>query len=212
MSITSQRHYMILLLVASDTDNRIPNDGSILRYLLKSEREEPDLTEMIRNGFVIPWEKNASTRASKRASRPASKNAPSETETETDSGLFSLSSERQREESGCASAAQLSVEEIRTRWNAIPGIKPCDAIEEDFRKRMNALRKEHRNPEWWEKLFSKVAASPFLSGKVPGKDGKKPFTASLPWLVGRINLGKVLAGNYNEMKAASMPKLKVGGL
>lgn len=77
MSINSRHHYMSLLLIASDTDNRIPDDGHLLQYMLKIG-EEPDLSELKRQGFVIPYHGNASESASRTASETASKNAPSE--------------------------------------------------------------------------------------------------------------------------------------
>lgn len=88
-----------------------------------------------------------------------------------------------------------SIEEIKGKWNGIPGVKPCAAITGVLATRINTLRKEH-SPPWWDGLFTVVAASPFLLGKVTTVQGKPPFHANLPWVTGPINLSKVLAGNY----------------
>jgi hypothetical protein len=92
----------------------------------------------------------------------------------------------------------LTVEEIRTRWNQLPGVRLCDEIQEGMLDRINKLRKCH-DPSWWEKLFAKVAGSPFLTGQVPPREGKqRSFRASLGWVTGKVILGRVLAGEYSD--------------
>lgn len=102
---------------------------------------------------------------------------------------------------------QITTEEIRTRWNDIPNVKPCEAIEEGLLARVNALR-SHHGAVWWERLFATVADSPFLTGQVPGTNGKKPFRANLGWVVGKQNLAKVLAGNYKDDVPTDAQKLQ----
>jgi hypothetical protein len=109
----------------------------------------------------------------------------------------SSSSSSISEEDPSLTLPKLSVEEIRIRWNTIPNVKLCDEIQEALLDRINRLRKLHPQP-WWDKLFDKVAHSPFLTGQVPGRDGKKPFHASLGWVTGKQILGKVLAGDYSD--------------
>ena len=53
----------------------------------------------------------------------------------------------------------------------------------------------------WRAYFADVRASPFLMGRVPGRDGRKPFRASLPWLVKSENFAKVAEGKYHEEAA-----------
>lgn len=57
--------------------------------------------------------------------------------------------------------------------------------------------KERRSLDWWRAFFERVKAAPFLMGKVDGRGGAAPFRASLDWLVGPSNFGKVLNGNYD---------------
>jgi hypothetical protein len=116
----------------------------------------------------------------------------SETETEA---------ETEAETDPSLTLPKLSVEEIRIRWNTIPNVKLCDDIQEALLDRINRLRKLHQQP-WWDKLFDKVAHSPFLTGQVPGRDGKRPFRASLGWVTGKVILGKVLAGDYSDTTSA----------
>jgi hypothetical protein len=101
-------------------------------------------------------------------------------------------------------AAAFSVEEIRQRWNQILGVKPCKKITEALAKKIKRLTVEH-DQAWWEELFAEVSRSRFLTGKVPGHDGKRPFRVDLDWATGPINLGKILAGNYDDgsMQASS---------
>ena len=53
----------------------------------------------------------------------------------------------------------------------------------------------------WRAYFADVRASPFLMGRVQGRDGRKPFRASLPWLVKSENFAKVAEGKYHEETA-----------
>jgi hypothetical protein len=50
----------------------------------------------------------------------------------------------------------------------------------------------------WRNYFTDVAASKFLTGKVPGKDGKPPFVADLEWLTRPGNFAKVAEGKYHR--------------
>lgn len=66
--------------------------------------------------------------------------------------------------------------------------------------------KERQNLDWWRWLFSqKIRASPFLMGQVPGRDGKEPFLASLPWLILPENFAKVLEGFYSRALDTKVP-------
>ena len=95
---------------------------------------------------------------------------------------------------------------VQEWWNAIPGIRPCKRLDGALRKRIVALCHEHP-ASWWETLFAEVAKSRFLTGRIPGRDGKRPFRANLEWATGPINLGKILAGNYDDSEdRAAQPK------
>lgn len=50
----------------------------------------------------------------------------------------------------------------------------------------------------WGRYFDDVAASPFLTGRVPGRDGKPPFRADLEWLCRPGSFAKVAEGKYHQ--------------
>jgi hypothetical protein len=56
---------------------------------------------------------------------------------------------------------------------------------------------KHQTLEWWEKYFSHVKQSSFLTGNVPGRDGNRTFVADLEWLVRPNNFIKVIEGKYH---------------
>lgn len=90
----------------------------------------------------------------------------------------------------------LTPEEIRERWNAIPGVKPCRALGATIRTTVKARLGEHPDRAWWEGLFTQVRASDFLCGRTNGSKG--PFQAPLSWILGPKNLDKILAGDYDS--------------
>jgi hypothetical protein len=56
---------------------------------------------------------------------------------------------------------------------------------------------KRQNVDWWRRLFAYVAESDFLAGRV-ATDGRKPFTASLEWLLKPENFAKVREGRYHD--------------
>lgn len=64
---------------------------------------------------------------------------------------------------------------LRNRWNEDP---------------------TRQNLDYWRRLFAYVAESGFLTGKV-STPGRKPFTASLEWLLKPENFAKVREGRYH---------------
>lgn len=57
---------------------------------------------------------------------------------------------------------------------------------------------KRQNLEYWENLFDYIADSDFLCGRVPGRNGRKPFKADLEWLLKPDNFAKVIEGKYDE--------------
>lgn len=55
----------------------------------------------------------------------------------------------------------------------------------------------HRDLSFWRDYFENVKASPFLMGKVPGRNGARPFRATFDWLICPSNFVKVVEGNYH---------------
>jgi hypothetical protein len=105
--------------------------------------------------------------------------------------------QEQEQETDGGQSAKHTPEDIRTRWNAIPGVKPCKVMGTTIRDRVRSRLADHPELAWWEELFQRVQTSDFLCGRTNGKEG--PFHASLDWVLGPKNLDKILAGNYDSM-------------
>lgn len=58
--------------------------------------------------------------------------------------------------------------------------------------------KERQNVLWWGKFFHFCSESPFLTGKVPPRQGREPFQVALDWLVSPDNFVKVHEGTYHR--------------
>lgn len=57
-------------------------------------------------------------------------------------------------------------------------------------------KKERQNLEWWDRFFSYVASSDFLTGK------SKDWQADIEWLLNSSNMIKVIEGKYENKAAA----------
>jgi hypothetical protein len=89
-----------------------------------------------------------------------------------------------------------NVDEVRNRWNAIAGVRPCKEVAGLLRKRILKLR--HDKPAaWWELFFAEVANSKFLTGQVAPTNGKPRFQADLDWATRDVNIGKIMSGKYS---------------
>lgn len=67
-----------------------------------------------------------------------------------------------------------------------------------LRARWNEEEKR-QNVEWWKNLFLYIRKCPFLMGEVDPALGHKRFFITLPWLVKKANLLKVIEGNYERI-------------
>jgi hypothetical protein len=56
---------------------------------------------------------------------------------------------------------------------------------------------ERQDLEWWRGFFGYVRRSPFLMGRVTGRDGR-PFDCDLEWLIRPTNFAKVVEGKYED--------------
>lgn len=55
--------------------------------------------------------------------------------------------------------------------------------------------------EYWRGLFEYIAGIPFLTGRTPGVNGRRPFVLSLDWLLKAENFAKVREGRYEDLAA-----------
>jgi hypothetical protein len=52
--------------------------------------------------------------------------------------------------------------------------------------------------QWWEKFFSYIGKSRFLTGGAEGKQGQPRFVADLEWIIKPTNFAKIIEGKYHS--------------
>jgi hypothetical protein len=76
------------------------------------------------------------------------------------------------------------------------------AVEKLTKTRMGHLRQRWAEDlpdlESWGRYFDDVALSPFLTGRIPGSNGRPPFRATLEWLTIPGNFAKVAERTYHR--------------
>ena len=91
-------------------------------------------------------------------------------------------------------------EEIVEGWQAVCVPRGAAAVREVTPERRRKLRlriREHPKFEWWEEVFQRAAASPFLFG-----NGKTGWRATFDWFIANGgNTLKILEGNYDAKRA-----------
>lgn len=74
-------------------------------------------------------------------------------------------------------------------------------------EKLTPARRGHLHQRWredlptleaWANFFEDVKQSRFLTGKVPGREGKPPFIADLEWLTRPGNFAKIAEGKYHR--------------
>lgn len=68
-------------------------------------------------------------------------------------------------------------DKLRARWNEAP---------------------ERQNLDYWRRFFEYVASSAFLTGRSAPAPGRRPFVATLYWMVGAENFTKIREGAYEQ--------------
>lgn len=77
----------------------------------------------------------------------------------------------------------------------------CPAVKDWTPARASTLKArwsesaDRQSLEYWRDLFGYIAGIPFLTGRV-SSGGRKPFFASLSWIVKAENFAKIREGNY----------------
>lgn len=81
----------------------------------------------------------------------------------------------------------------------LPELPAVVLLTDDRKAKLKARWRDsavHRDLDFWRDYFQSVKASAFLIGKVPGRNGAKPFQANFDWLICPRNFVKVVEGNY----------------
>ena len=92
-------------------------------------------------------------------------------------------------------------DEIITAYHeALPGnprIKAWTGVRQSNLRARWREDEKRQSLEYWNRLFSHVAASPFLTGRVSGNDGRS-FLPGLDWIVKPENFAKIIEGRYHD--------------
>lgn len=80
--------------------------------------------------------------------------------------------------------------------------QPRRPLAKGIRSKLVAALKREAGRDW-RATFEDVAASDFLSGRKPNRDGSEPFRAALTWVIGPENLAKIDAGQYRTNGATA---------
>ena len=92
----------------------------------------------------------------------------------------------------------------------LPRVKELTAARKGYLKARWMENSDRQSLSWWESFFKTyVLPSDFLQGRVPGRDGGKPFKADLEWLTRPNNFVKVHEGRYLPEKPLQAQKRPV---
>lgn len=104
-------------------------------------------------------------------------------------------------------------EEVADAWAAAcPDLEqPTRPLARGIRAKLQAAWKRETGRDW-PATFAEVAASEFLSGRAPGRNGGEPFRAAITWCTGPENLAKIDAGQYRSGRASVAAPSKTAAL
>lgn len=99
-------------------------------------------------------------------------------------------------------------QKIVALWvKVLPGLRPPRSWGPDRQRHLAArwrelfadkeFADELSGLQWFEWFFGLIAKSAFLTGKVPGSNGKPPFAATLDWVVLPTNFAKIVDRKYH---------------
>lgn len=181
-------------LLASKTDNKIPNDPTWLQKTLGLDTT-PDVNILIDSGF-LEYASNMLADCVQSATHCAL----------SDRGETEAEQRQSRADTMSASQAK------PTRLKPVPYSKIIDLYHERLPMlpkvaRLNTSRKTKIRQMWkenemndldvWRDYFDYVAKSKFLTGKVHPPNGRKVFMADIDWLINSNNAIKIEEGKYH---------------
>ena len=81
----------------------------------------------------------------------------------------------------------------------LPELPPVKKLTDTRRSYIKQRWKQGDLPslDHWKMYFNHIRGSDFLMGRTEGRNGSKPFRASLEWLCKPANYAKVYEGNYH---------------
>lgn len=179
----SKAHLMMIWLLASQMDNKIPADTQYLQRTLHLD-QEIDLESLEEHGFIeIDSEPLAECKQS----------AELEAETETEA-------EYKGEISEAENLRRVPFREIvNTYHECLPELPKVEKLT-PTRKGFIRQRwlEDLQDLDMWRNYFGFVRRSDFLMGKTDSGNGKPPFRADLEWLTRPGNFAKVAEEKYHH--------------
>ena len=187
---------MCLWLVASEhLDGEIDADPSKLAFRFRSSEKkiEESLKPLIDGCFFAVLRDDSGVLAENKQNAPLDRG---ETETET---------EIEAEKNIVIGKLNCPHQEIINLYHETlptsPRIKDwTPARAASLRARWNEAT-DRQTLDYWKSLFEYIAGIPFLTGRTPSGNGRRPFVLSLDWLLKAENFAKVREGRYEDQQA-----------
>lgn len=181
----SKAHLVGLWLLASQTDNKIPNDPEWVARQIGAT-EKVDLKLLIDNRYIECYQD---------ASKPIAKRSPeAEAEAEEEKDI------RQSESKIPACPHDQIIGLFHQTCKTLPSVLSARWPGSKSEKNLRARWKEHeahQSLEFWQQFFEVVNSNPFWLG-----DNDRQWQATLHWLLERRNFDKVMERWANKRAAA----------
>jgi hypothetical protein len=183
----SKAHLVLIWLLASQTNNKIPNDPKWIQERIGSEKK-PNTKLLIEQGFL---------------------DVVADCKQDASDALASCISQKSREEESREEKTSTS---SPSASDPVPYNKILDLYHQtlpDHPKvrvltpaRKSSIKQRHiqdmeRSLEEWESYFCLVGRSEFLTGKAPPSNGRRVFMADLEWICKQGNFAKIYEGKYH---------------
>lgn len=176
----SKAHLMLIWLLASQTENKFPNDPAWIQKKIGSS-QKPDCNLLIECGFlevIAGCEQDASKVLVLDRDR-------GETEDNKHGGHQGKNS--------CP--YQKIVDLYHKTLPTLPRVEKLTPNRKSYIR--NLWQQDLKELDNWFNFFDYVSQSPFLMGKSPPGNGHRPFMANLEWITKPANFVKITEENYH---------------
>lgn len=184
----SKAHLLLIWLLASQCDNKIPNDPIWIQKKIGSDKR-PDIKSLIKGGFLV-CEATCYQEASNTLAT-----CISQTEAETEAETEKRYTSSQRDD-----PVRVPYSKIVDLYHETLPNHPKVKVLTNARK--SSIRQRHVNDmdsdlEEWLSYFNLVKRSKFLTGQTQPVNGRKVFIADLEWICKESNFAKIYEGKYH---------------
>lgn len=176
----SKAHLMLIWLLASQMDNKIPYDDVWIGRKIGAT-DHVDIKSLIDSGFLFLASDDSDVLA----------NCTPETEEESEK-------EREKKESPLPPKPDGDLQVCVDLYNdmaAQTGLPACQVLSDARKTSLAARLKECGGMDGWKVVLEIVASSDFLTGK------KTDFKATFDFILQKSSFIKIMEGNYNNHKA-----------